>query len=77
MFTSEITHGGIAHIASNMIMFLVWGPILEKHFGTLLYAFLNFLIGILSNLMTIGLQYALSEYAPKIEAPVAKEPLEM
>ena len=74
LVTSEITHGGFTHIASNMIIFLVWGPVLERHFGTILYAILNVFIGFISNLMTLGIQYGLSDYAPEFSDPAKSKP---
>lgn len=64
LFTSEITHGSLQHILSNMVVFILWGTGLEQHFGTILYAVLNLVIGIISNLISLGLQYGLADYMP-------------
>lgn len=52
-FTSEFTHGNLAHIASNMLIFLLYGWEVEKTYGTLFYGSLNFLIMALSNSLNI------------------------
>ena len=64
--TSEITHGSVGHILTNMCMFLVWGTNLEKHYGTIFYAFLNVWISILSNLMSLGVILIQTYWVPSV-----------
>ena len=64
LFTSEITHGSPGHIMFNMVTFMLWGTDLEKYYGTAFYASVNVVIGIISNFLTIGIQFAQAYYFP-------------
>lgn len=54
--TSMFLHGGILHIASNMLFLWVFGDNIEAHFGKLWYLIIYFLSGIAGGLA----QYILS-----------------
>mmetsp|Transcript_982 Transcript_982/g.1763 ORF Transcript_982/g.1763 Transcript_982/m.1763 type:complete len:306 (+) Transcript_982:2-919(+) len=65
LVTSEVTHGSLAHILCNMVMFLLWGVDLEKYFGTLFYMCLNLAIGLLSNLINCYVAVFQAYYVPR------------
>lgn len=54
--TAIFLHGGILHIASNMLFLWVFGDNIEGYFGVLFFLFIYFMTGITGNLA----QYALS-----------------
>lgn len=63
-FTAEVVHGSAAHILSNMVMFLIWGTSLEKHYGTAFYASINLALCILSNLLTVAVNFLVAYTFP-------------
>lgn len=51
--TSEFSHGNPAHIIFNMSALLVFGVDVEKTYGTLFYAMINFWLMIISNALNL------------------------
>jgi hypothetical protein len=45
-----------------MGIFLVWGMEIERTYGTAFYASLNIMIGTLSNLMSLAIQFFVAYY---------------
>jgi membrane associated rhomboid family serine protease len=61
-----MTHGNISHLLSNMVCLMIWGTQLENYYGTFFYAFLNLVISILSNFITISIQFFRAYYMPEM-----------
>lgn len=52
--TSMFLHGGIGHLASNMLMLWFIGGILEQKIGKIRYVFIYFASGILAGIISVG-----------------------
>jgi membrane associated rhomboid family serine protease len=57
IFTSMFMHGGIAHLAGNMLYLLVFGDNLEDRMGHLRYLAFYLLCGVIATLAHVGSDY--------------------
>mmetsp|Transcript_93142 Transcript_93142/g.128362 ORF Transcript_93142/g.128362 Transcript_93142/m.128362 type:complete len:156 (+) Transcript_93142:264-731(+) len=64
MITSEFTHGDFRHIFFNMCALLVFGCDIERAYGTLFYAIINFYLMVLSMGMDLGFANFMIYYMP-------------
>ena len=46
-------------------MFLIWGTSLEKHYGTAFYASINLALCVISNLLTVGINFLVAYTFPR------------
>ena len=68
LVTSEFTHGNLGHIVMNMLCFLMFGRTMEKLYGTAYYACINIFLGLVSNLISLALNYFMAYSLPKTAA---------
>jgi membrane associated rhomboid family serine protease len=61
LLTSMFMHGGIGHIAGNMLYLLIFGDNLEDRMGHIRYLFFYLLCGILASLAHVGTDYLFGE----------------
>jgi len=61
LITSMFMHGGIAHLAGNMLYLLIFGDNLEDRMGHFKYLFFYLLCGILASLTHVGTDYLFGE----------------
>lgn len=61
LFTSMFMHGGIAHIAGNMLYLFIFGDNLEDKMGHLKYLLFYLLCGVLASLTHVGSDYLFGE----------------
>ena len=61
LITSLFMHGGIAHLAGNMLYLLIFGDNLEDRMGHLRYLLFYILCGVLASLTHVGTDYLFGE----------------
>jgi len=48
-----------------MALLLIYGKEVEKHYGTIIYGFLNLWIGLMSHFLSIGIAYYKRDHFPE------------
>ncbi len=61
LFTSMFMHGGLLHLAGNMLYLLIFGDNLEDRMGHLSYLLFYMLCGVLASLTHVGTDYLFGE----------------
>jgi membrane associated rhomboid family serine protease len=60
LFTSAIFHGGLLHMAMNMLAFVPIGSDLERHYGSFKFASIILLLILFGDATYIGVSYLLT-----------------
>jgi len=69
LFTSMFMHGGIAHIAGNMLFLWIFGDNIEDRLGHVRYLFFYLVCGLLASLAHVFTTYALASNSTEMLVP--------
>ena len=69
LFTSMFMHGGIAHIAGNMLFLWIFGDNIEDRLGHVRYVFFYLLCGLIASLAHVFATAALASQQSSMEVP--------